>query len=203
MIGGIPNGHLHGYINPSVGTITGSNISYIYPDMETVLLGKFKLGKMQDAQESRVLQLSCDNNGLLYVHRYATPDPNSARFYYAPPSNISFGAGPIGVLDPYERKWLELRADDDQSIGYGVFTKRDLNPYTLVASYSGLVFGLKNGELELYNQRCTMNSSKSDSDRRHCIKYALGLKSRNAQINIPPEYDQSESVIPSLGPKVS
>ena len=62
MYGGRPTGHLHGTISPADGTITGSQIMYIYRDMETVLLGKFEDRKMKDAQESRVLDLDCDRN---------------------------------------------------------------------------------------------------------------------------------------------
>ena len=60
MKGGRPTGHLHGLVDPTDGSITGNNISYIYPDMETALLGKFNDGKMQDAQESTILDLECD-----------------------------------------------------------------------------------------------------------------------------------------------
>ena len=42
MYGGTPTGHLHGTISLTDGTITGSNTMYIYPDMETALVGKFE-----------------------------------------------------------------------------------------------------------------------------------------------------------------
>ena len=99
---------------------------YIYPDMETALVGKFADRKMKDAQESRLLDVGCDTNGLYYVTQYSTPELNSPHFYYEPPNNTSFGAGPSNVLDPYERKWLELRVADDEKMGEGVFTKTKL-----------------------------------------------------------------------------
>ena len=202
MRGGRPTGHLHGVVDTADGSISGNNISYIYPDMETALLGKFKDGKMQDTQESLLLDLGCDKNGLLFVAQYKTPDLNSPHFYYEQPSNVSFGAGPQGTFDPYEHKWLEIKAANKANMGEGVFTKRDVEPNTLVSSYSGFVYGTKSGEHKIYTSGCTRNVTKSDNDRRHCLKYALLLSARNSTINIPPEFDQAESFIPSMGPKV-
>ena len=202
MIGGNPNGHLHGTLNPIDGSITGTNISYIYPDMETCLLGQFKGGIMQDAQQSSILDLGCDENGLLFIKHYSPPDPKSPRFYYEAPSNISFGAGPPDTMDPYEKKWLELKRASTVEMRQGVFTRRDLEKGTLVSSYSGFVFSKRNGELGLYQKRCAMNSTKSDDERRKCKKYTLDIQARKSQINIPPEFDHPDNFISSLGPKV-
>ena len=203
MFGGIPYGHLHGILDATDGTITGDNISYIYSDMETVLLGKFQDRIMKDTQESTVLEVDCDKNGLLYVSRYSAPEPSSPHFYYEPPSNISYGAGPPGVLDPYEKKWLELRKAGNTKMGEGVFIKRDVEEGVIVSSYNGFVFGHENGENLLYTDSCSMNLTKTDDERRHCKKYSLGLRSRAATIDIPPEYDQPDSFLPSWGPKVN
>jgi hypothetical protein len=202
MLGGSPNGHLHGALDTSNGTITGDNISYIYPDMETVLFGKYEDRIMKDAQESTVFGVECDKNGLLYVSRYAAPIVESPHFYYEPASNTSYGAGPPGVLDPYEKKWLELRNASNPKIGESVFIKRDAQKEVIISSYTGFIFGEHNGEQSIYNQNCGMNITKTDDERRHCQKYGLGLPSRNAIINIPPEYDQPGSFLPSCGPKV-
>ena len=117
MIGGIQSGYLHGTLNPTDDTITGTNISYIYPDMETCLFGRFVDRKMQNAQETSVSGIDCNDYGLPYVTHYTKPDPNSPRFYYEPPSNISFGAGPPGILDPYEKKLLQLKVASDVKKG--------------------------------------------------------------------------------------
>ena len=45
---------------------------------------------------------------------------------------MSFRSGPSGALDPYEQKWLEQKAANNGNMGQGVFTKRDLEPSTLV-----------------------------------------------------------------------
>jgi histone-lysine N-methyltransferase SETD7 len=64
MVGG---GFFHGKMAED-GTITGSDMTFIYPDMETVLLGKYNDRIMIDAKESSVLEESCDyQSGLRIV----------------------------------------------------------------------------------------------------------------------------------------
>ena len=48
-----------------------------------------------------------------------------------------------------------------------------------------------------------MNSTKSNDDRRHCVKYSVDLEVKDAKIIIVPEYDKPGMFIPSLGPKVN
>ena len=97
----------------------------------------------------------------------------------------------------------------------GVFVGRDTFPGKLVSSFVGLVFGRENDELEIFKKRCYAKSTNNYEDSLACKKYALDLSSRNAEINIPPEFDKSELItdevglgglmiplIPSLGHKV-
>ena len=204
MWGGNPYGHLHGMIDEKDGKISGDNIAYIYPDMETVLLGRFEDRLMKDGQESEVLSVECDEHGLLYVSQYATPEPSSPHFYYDPPSNVSFGGrtSKPGVIDPYERKWLDLRGADDAKMGQGVFVKKDVKSGLFISSYTGFFYGHANGQHALYNKACSFNVTKSDDERRHCKKYSLSCAPRDATVDIPPEHDQPDSFLPSWGPKV-
>ena len=43
---------------------------------------------------------------MIVVTKYS--EPSGPFFYYDPPTNESYGAGPPNVRDPYERKWLDL-----------------------------------------------------------------------------------------------
>ena len=223
MIGGKrSNGYLHGTVSPTDGTITGDRISYVYPDMETELLGRFEDGIMRDAQESNIEAINVDKNGLWKVQTHAPTKPKSAHFYYEPPSNITFGSGPKRVIDPYERKTLASEATRDTVCSAkkkGVFAGREnkvIGPGKVVSSFSGFVFGREGGELETFKKRCSISTNKDNDNSMSCIKYAIDLPSRNAQINIPQEFDKSELVtdeiglggmmiplIPSLGHKVS
>ena len=219
MIGGRQNnGYLHGTISPTDGIISGDRISYVYPDMETALLGRFEDRIMKNAQETNIEAITVDENGIWKAAIYLQTKPKSPHFYYEPPSNITFGSGPKGVIDPYERKLLESEATKDTMCSAkkkGVFAGRDIVPDKLVSSFVGLVFGRDNDELEIFQKRCSSSPTKTNDESLACKKYALELSSKNAQINIPPEFDKSElitdevglgglmiPVIPSLGHKV-
>ena len=78
MMAGNPYGHLHGVIRNSDGTITGNNVSYIYPDMETSFTGKFEKRRdltetMIDEKYAQILAIWCDNNVLPYVSEFSKP----------------------------------------------------------------------------------------------------------------------------------
>ena len=203
MIGGwFRNAFLHGIINEADGSITGDNIAYIYPDMETVFKGKFEDRKMVDTQETKILETNCDENGLLFVSRYSKPNSSSPHFYYQPPTNTSFGGGPKGVMDPFEQKWLELKIASNPKMEEGVFAKRDFKKGELTAIYNGFMFTHANGEFDLYKRSCWMNVSKSEDERRHCVKYSIKIPAKDAEMSIPPEHDVPGKLFPALGPKV-
>ena len=198
MLGGSPNAHLHGSIHSLDGSISGSNISYIYPDMETAFLGRFENRVMKKAKYSRVLEVKCDENGLPYVSKFSK-EP-SAMFYHDPPSNVSFGAGPDRVVDPFERNMVDLRMSSIPNSGQGVFIKKDVEPSMVISLYNGYVYDAK--QMEIYKRNCAHNVSKTDNERRHCNKYAIDIHYTNQMINIPPEIDNPDTFFPTLGQKV-
>ena len=203
MIGGnLRNAFLHGKINEKNGMITGNDIAYIYPDMETVYLGKFENSKMIDAQESSILEVGCDENGVMLVKNYLRPNVSVPHVYYEPPTNISFGQGPKGVMDPYEKRWVELKMAENSKMGESAYAKKDFKNGELVAIYNAFTFKYKNGEFDSYKKRCGMNFSKPDEERRKCVKYSMRCRFLDAEIAIPPEHDLPAKLFPSLGPKV-
>ncbi len=52
---------------------------------------------MKHAQESTVMEVGCNPNGLMEVTKFQKP--SGPVFYYDPPTNESFGAGPPGNSD--------------------------------------------------------------------------------------------------------
>ena len=52
--------------------------------------------------------VGCNSEGFLVVTKFSDPDPSGPVFYFDPPTNVSFGAGPPNVRDPFEVKWVEL-----------------------------------------------------------------------------------------------
>ena len=200
MLGGFPSPRLHGTISNTIGYISGNNLSYIFPDMETSYVGKFENRVMREARYAKVKELKCDANGLPYVSTFLN-ESLDAIFYYKPPSNVSFGAGPEKIRDPYEDNLVYSDTSAIPNSGEGLFLKKDVRSQMLITSYLGYVYGEE--ESEIYDKHCAMNISKSDDERRHCVKYKIGIAYLGKKINIPPEVDVPETYFRSLGPKVS
>ena len=199
MLGGFPSPRLHGTISNTNGHISGNSLSYIFPDMETSYVGRFQNRVMREARYAKVKELKCDVNGLPYVSTFSN-ESLDAIFYYEPPSNVSFGAGPENIRDPYEDNLVHLDVSAVPNSGEGLFLKKGVRSQMLVTSYLGYVYGKEEGDI--YDRHCVMNISKSDDERRHCVKYGIGISYLNKNINIPPEVDVPETYFRSLGPKV-
>ena len=199
LIGAYPYSYLHGQISSLDGSISGNNIAYIYGDMETSFVGKFENRVMIEAKYKNVMEMACDDNGIPYVSKFS--DEPSAIFYHEPPNNISFGAGPPGVPDPFENKMVDLRTSNIPNSGQGVFLKKDAKAGTVISLYDGYVYTPE--QQEIYKKNCHFNISKSDDERRRCNKYAIGIATLNLMIQIPPEIDTKETFFPTLGQKVN
>ena len=200
MMGGYPHAHLHGSIRESDSTISGNHISYIFPNMETAYVGRFENRTMIDTKYVKVLEVKCDNNGLPYVSKFSKAEESSANFYYEPPSNISFGAGPVGVPDPYEESMVDLRVSSIPECGEGIFIKKDVEKDMIVSFYNGFVFDKE--QQQIYENNCANNVTKTDDERRHCFKSVIKIGPTEMTINFPPEIYNPETFFPTLGHKV-
>ena len=96
-------------------------------------------------------------------------------------SNISFGAGPERVRDPFDNKMVRLVPSGIPNSGEGVFLKKDVKKYSLVSSYLGYVYN--NEQRNIYRRHCSMNVSKTDDERRHCGKYTISINLLNKTID--------------------
>ena len=56
--------------------IVGDDIVFVYPDMETVLVGRFQNGEMTSAKSSKIIAERC-NKGIKEI-RVATPKGNAS-----------------------------------------------------------------------------------------------------------------------------
>ena len=106
---------------------------YLYPDMETALIGQFKNGTMIATKESRVIGEKC-HRGIKEI-LLEKPDPQSPTFKYTPRTHINIGDQPT-VMDPYERKniYIDKGVMDD-----GVFAKRNMSKHDLITYYGGMI----------------------------------------------------------------
>ena len=155
MVGG---GFMHGQFESSSGQATGDDLSYIYPDMETAFHGRFENFVMKKAKEAEVKSILCSKDGLMEVDEFTVLN-DGPTFFYEPPTNQSFGAGPPGVVDPYERKWLKLSNSNIPNSGQGVFALKDIPANRSATLFSGLLFR-EGEEMNLNLDACQRNTSR-------------------------------------------
>ena len=196
MVGG---GFMHGSFNEE-GKATGNNLAFIYPDMETALIGNFEDLVMKSAHEAEVIDAACDEDGLVVVSKFS--NISGPEFYYEAPTNESFGAGPDGVIDPYERKTVKVSQSTVPESGDGVFAIRDLPPHRCTSYFNGFLYDSATEDI-LYELGCVHNQTLTMDQRRQCKKYSLGLTNFKAMINIPPEQDEPGVFQPTVGQKVT
>ena len=115
-------GLLYGKINKK-GKISGDNNSYIYPDYETALVGRFEDNVMKSGRTAKVTAVTCQS-GMIHVE-FDQPDPKSPVFFYNPASNVSMGS--IWFLkDPLEDKQVELKESTISGAGLGLFARTNI-----------------------------------------------------------------------------
>ena len=86
------------------GLFTGDNVSYIYPDFETVLTGKFDQDVMVEARQAKVIGYFAEN-GIL---RLEISEATGPVFRYCP-SKWDEVTCPLLQEDPFEMKVIEAK----------------------------------------------------------------------------------------------
>ena len=116
---------------------------FIYPDMKTVLVGKFEDGIMLSGRPAKIVAERC-NDGIKEI-KISSIKPDAPTFKYSRPTRVNIGDQPK-EMDPYERKLVYINTTkwgDD-----GLFAKKDIKVNELVSYYSGIIWD--SAELELF-----------------------------------------------------
>ena len=127
----------------------GEDIKFLYPDMETVLVGNFRNGTMLAAKPSKIIAERC-NHGMKEI-RIASPKPHATTVRYSRPSRIRIGDQPL-TMDPLERKNIYI---SDGEEGDGVFAKIDISQGDVIMYYSGIRWNKT--ELPLWTRNQTLD----------------------------------------------
>ena len=108
-------------------------MAFIYPDFETVLLGKFQNGVMIAAKPTTILAERC-KNGIKEL-KFAKPMENAPTFKYERPTHLKPGDQP-SVADPFESRRIYIGKGVMQD---GIFAKKDIRNGELICYYSGTI----------------------------------------------------------------
>ena len=130
-------------------SVTGENVTYIFPDCKTCLTGTFTQSRMVEANVARIC--SIEEQEVLNCILHITETLKSSSQYQGvmniqtePVSHLpysfsdSFTETDLLRRDPYEEKLVEVRPSLMEGAGEGVFLKRDVRPHTVLAFYNGV-----------------------------------------------------------------
>ena len=118
----------------SRGKCSGKRNAFLYPDLNTVLLGNFEEDKVIEAHESFVMGHTV-NGGILNLRFYQTVGP-SFRFW---PSTLQKIRCPCLQEDPYERKIVYSGPSAmGAAAGDGLFVRKNIPAGTVVSFYNGI-----------------------------------------------------------------
>ena len=127
----------------------GNNITFVYPDMETVLIGQFENEEMVAAKPSKIIRERC-HRGIKEI-KVAKPKSNSPTLTYKRPNNIRLGEQPK-IMDPFEKRHVYIKTNN---IGDSVFAKKNIIKGDIIAYYSGLLWNFRKDPL-LRNRNQTL-----------------------------------------------
>eukprot|EP00090_Calanus_glacialis_P045472 TRINITY_DN8457_c0_g1_i2.p1 TRINITY_DN8457_c0_g1~~TRINITY_DN8457_c0_g1_i2.p1 ORF type:complete len:319 (-),score=77.82 TRINITY_DN8457_c0_g1_i2:34-990(-) len=117
----------------SDGHLTGADIAYIYPDFATVLLGEFRDGVMEKAQEACIVGMEENDSGIK-VPSYSSPNGHMHVRQIRTFNHIC--SDPLAP-DPYESKFVNVCSSGILGAEEGLFAKVDIAVNTTVAFYNG------------------------------------------------------------------
>ena len=124
----------------------GDNIVFVYPDMETVLVGLFRDGKLIAGKPSKIIGERC-HNGIKEI-KVARPKYNSPVVKYDHPNRIRIGDQPT-VMDPLERQNIFIQ---DGKKDDGVFARKNMSKGDFIMYYSGTIWNAIELPLRRSNQ---------------------------------------------------
>ena len=165
---------------------------FVYPDMVTVLVGKFKNGTMIAAKGSKIVRERC-HNGIKEID-VAKPNENSIIYKYQRPTRVRIGDQPR-AMDPFTKKNIYIGNGKKED---GVFAKRDIAKGELIVYYSGLL--VNTSEQMLYTIYTYRNQTW---DEVWNIYRNLMTLEGAVQIHIPEPYWNISDYRATLGHKLN
>jgi len=148
-LGGVPTGYTWKYVSgdgwlvgnlDNTGSFTGEDIAYIYPDLQTAILGKFENGLLVCGKPAKIVSTEIINGVL--VPKFKITSEKIFERWISTNKDI---ACPPHLCDPYESDLVEVRVSTVPGAGEGLYAKVDLPENRIVSYYNGV--RLENNEI--------------------------------------------------------
>ena len=108
-------------------------MTFVYPDMKTVIVGKFKDGILIEGKSAKIVAERC-KHGIKELSISST-DQNSPNFNFK--RNNHLRVHQPTIMDPFEKNNLFIK--DTIGKGEGLFARQDFQNNEIVSYYSGLI----------------------------------------------------------------
>jgi len=168
---------------------SGDNNAFIYPDLNTVLLGSIQDDQIIKAYESSITGFAM-KGGILYLNFHHISGPEF-RFW---PSTLQKVRCPWLQEDPYERKTVYSGLSAmGEGAGDGLFLHKDVSAGTMVSFYNGI--RIMPGEIPPF---------RSDSYQIFLDWRPTNIQNNDREyLDIPPECVSLKNYRASLGHKIN
>jgi histone-lysine N-methyltransferase SETD7 len=195
--GEIYHGFLYGKVD-SQGRFTGDNITFIYPDLETGLQGKFVNGELVEAHAVEIVAERW-MNGLKELS-FVEAEPIDVLWKRDVANATYIGANPM-IMDPHEEKSV-YKADSIGGKDDGIFARRIFQPRQLVSYFNGI----KTTEAQMFHEKMT------EKEELYASAYYFGLGANapeiynvpeDIELDIPDPYRSTDEYTATLGHKVN
>ena len=185
---------------------------FIYPDLETLLVGAFENDVMVKASERSLENISVSDYGIL-VPRYSEPKPNAFQFYLEKTQydviNELFDSDICKeptIPDPYESKLLEVKTSLIEDAGQGLFARQNVKQGKVVAYFNGIRTSSENYTKSSDYSISTsqpVSLSKMPNSSNESYKVLENKSSENViMFDIPEEYRSTEKYCATLAHKI-
>ena len=173
----------------SKGRLTGDDIIYIYPDKETVLIGRFEDGQLMRGQAAKLedtgMNKAAINSGELKLPKvsYRTDHPETIHFDVS--SHDILSLQPL-LCDVYEQDRVCVKKSLIDNAGEGLFARVDLKADEVASFYNGV--RLSHDEVDSRDWSVNGNTLSLDDD---------------TVIDVPAEYATTGVYCATLGHKAN
>jgi len=174
------------------GEHTGEDITYIYPDCRTALIGKFEDTQLIEASLGKVAGIYIEDN---WLQIQVEDCGNLETFTYSPSDYDGFISDSPLLRDPFESSFIEIRESRMEGGGEGIFAVRDIPSGSLASIYNGVRYPLT----------CFLaKDCDTDEEIYERLSYNIHMP-QDAEffLDIPVKFRETSNYCATLGHKVN
>jgi len=175
------------------GELTGSDLTFFFPDMETGLRGSWHEGDMVSARKVVVNSLWVEEDSI----RVSCSMGFGPEFAFSPSGIDNFGSSDPLLTDPYEDKHIAVEESKMEGGGQGVYAKVDLPKNTVAAIFNGY-------KVSLYAGLNPAEGIEGEEKVYERLSYNIHMpEDEDFFIDLPPAVADLSIYCASLGHKVN